>query len=355
MHIARFAAAFVALTLLAACGGGSAPSPDLPATQATPEAESPAIAWGVAGVIPPHSPSPASSDFERLFASYSETGTLAGVYVNWADSPAEEGKVPKSITAVSQALKPRGVQLVVALGTARDGGATVTPTVDWADAAQRGRFMETVRAVAGAIHPPYLAIGVEVNRLWAADAAAFDAFVDGYREAYTVAKQASPSTNVFTVFQLEMLNGDAFLAGGADTRDPQWQLLDRFAGHLDVVGLTSYPFFDYETPDSLPADYYRSAAARAGRPLVLTELGWPSKPLRTAPDSGYGGTSEEQAAFIQRLPVLFEGGEIAAALWAFPFDPGPGVPPPFESVALRENDGTAKPAFAAWQFIIKGK
>lgn len=344
----RFAVVLgIALVLLVSCGGSS----DAPSTAGLAAPGGNGTEWGVAGVIPPHFPSPTSADYARLFASYSETGSLAGVYLNWADSPADEGTIPKGVASVHQAVAAQGIQLVVALGATRDDGTSVRSTVDWADPAQRQRFMDAVKNVATAIQPPYLAIGVEVNRLWEADPAAFDQFVAGYREAYAVAKKASPGTRVFTVFQLEMMDGEAFLAGGA--RRPEWDLLAKFDGALDAVGFTSYPFFDYETPESIPADYYLQASAKAGLPVVITELGWPSRPLSSAPGSGYGGSPAEQLQFVQRIPSLLEGANVRAVLWAFPFDLGAGAPVTFESVALRENDGSEKPAFQAWRSVVR--
>lgn len=323
------------------------PPPPVPA-----EAGGNGTEWGVASVIPPHYPSPAGADYARLFASYTETGTLAGVYLNWADSPADEGGVPRGVASLQQAVASRGIRLVVALGTTRDEGSGLVSTVNWADAAQRQRFMDTVKNVATQIQPPYLAIGVEVNRLWEADPAAFEQFVDGYREAYTVAKRASPGTRVFTVFQLEMMNGKAFLMGGKDARQPEWDLLAKFNGALDAVGFTSYPFLDYDTPAAIPQTYYVDASQKAGLPVVLTELGWPSRPLSSAPDSTFGGSPAEQLQFVQAIPSLLKGSNVRAVLWSFPFDLGQGAPVTFESVALRENDGTEKPALPAWRGVV---
>ncbi len=337
-----------ALLLLLSCGGG-----DEPAATAEPAAAGGAgTEWGVAGVIPPHFPSPTGADYARLFASYAETGNLAGIYLNWADSPAEEGRTPKGVTSVHQALAGRGIRLVVALGTTSSDATGLHSTVNWNDAEQRNRFLDAVRNVASEVQPPYLAIGVEVNRLWEADPAAFDQFVAGYREAYAVARQASPGTRVFTVFQLEMMNGKAFLAGGMDARQPQWHLLAKFDGALDAVGFTSYPFLDYESPEAIPSDYYVSVSTKAGKPVVLTELGWPSRPLSSAPESAFGGSPAEQLRFVQAIPALLEGSSVRAVLWSFPFDVGAGAPVTFESVALRENDGSEKPALDGWRNVI---
>ncbi len=349
----RFGPAFglVCAVLVVACGESrsSAPVSGTPAPTGAPAT----TRFGVAGVIPPHYPQPESADYARLFDSFSETGTLVGVYLNWADSDETEGAIPRGVASLKAVAADRHLQLAVALGTVREGPAGVRSTVDWGDAAQRGRFLQAVGAVAREVRPAYLAIGVEVNRLWEADPAAFAQFVAGYREAYAVAKQASPSTQVFTVFQLEMLKGGAFLMGGSEERQPEWDLLAQFDGALDLLGLTSYPFLDFQTPAEIPAGYYTEAAERSGKAIALTELGWPSRPLSSAPASGYGGAPAEQVEFLGRLPALLSPAEVQAVLWSFPYDLGSASPvPTFESVALRENDGTAKPALEAWRAFI---
>ncbi len=96
--------AFAVLLVFASCGGDDAAPSPVPA-----EAGGNGTEWGVAGVIPPHYPSPTGADYARLFASYTETGTLAGVYLNWADSPADEGGVPRGVASLQQAVASRHV------------------------------------------------------------------------------------------------------------------------------------------------------------------------------------------------------------------------------------------------------
>jgi len=307
----------------------------------------------VAGLIPRHNPSANASDWEDLYQSLAAFGGLAGVYTNWSDTPASAGSIPKVVdTAFGLQTKYR-VEPIIALGVARDSAGGVAGTVNWSDGAERAKFLQAVSAVATKYRPAYLALGVEVNRLWQSDPAAFDAFVSAYTEAYDGVKKQSPQTKVFTIFQLELMKGRAYLSTGKAQSEPQWDLLQRFEGRLDVAGFTTYPFLASETPDAIPADYFAEAAARAGVPLALTEIGWPSAPLSTAPASGFGGSPEEQAAFVRRLRDLLAGVPVEIALWSFPNDVGAGVNPAFESVSLRANGGTPKPALAAWEAMAR--
>lgn len=349
-------ALLVLLLALAACGGddsppaGATPGPgteETPAPVETVRGGEAGTRFGVAGLIPPHYPDSGDGDWQALFAALGETGDLVGVYQGWTDNP---GGVPEPVAVAFQVTAGLEMEVVVGIGVKRelpDGGTETT--VDFADAGERRQFVETVLAVVASHEVAYLMVDTEVNRLWMSDREAFEGFVELYGEVYDAVKAVSPGTKVFTGFQYEMLRGEAFLAGGSEAREPQWELVDRFAGKLDLLGLTSYPFFDYGDPAEIPDDYYREGAERYGLPLAITELGWPSEPLRTAPESAYGGSEAEQAAFVGRFAELIAGVRVEMALWAFPHDPGPAVPVAFEAVSLRANDGRPKPALAAWQ------
>jgi len=137
---------------------------------------------------------------------------------------------------------------------------------------------------------------------------------------------------------------------GVRDRQPSLDLISSFEGKLDLVGLTTYPFFDHESPADVPDAYYEDVSELANVPLAFTEIGWPAAPLVSAPQSPYGGSPEEQAEFVDRFGQLIEGLDVAIALWSFPNDPA-GVGAPFESVALRTNGGDRRPALARWQAL----
>jgi hypothetical protein len=309
---------------------------------------------GVAGLVPRNFPNSADADWLNLYETLHETGELLGVYTNWTDSPETAGEIP-GVVNVAFGLAPRyGFTPLVGLGLYRessDGG--MEPTIAWDDPEDVNKFKQVAVAIAQQHQPVYLALGGEVNRYYEHDPAGFEHFVAVYAEVYDAVKSASPETLVFPVFQLEMTKGGAYLAGGSETRQPQWELLDRFGTRLDLAAFTTYPFLDYGSPADIPEDYYAEIVAHTSRPIALTEIGWPSAPLATDPGSAYGGSPEEQAAFVHRFFQLTADTDLALALWAFPHDLGSGSPNvAMDAVSLRHNDGTPKPALAVWQEMV---
>jgi hypothetical protein len=330
------------LLFAAACSGG------LPAPTSAPNS----TLYGVAGLIVPRTQTTVAAAYEALYSSFTTTGGAVGVYTNWSDRGDLDGKVPVAIPAtIAAAAKYRFGPLVIALGVARDAQNGPQSSVDWASP-QRDRFLEAVTAVARDHRPDYLALGVETNRLFVTDRAAFDGFVGAYPEAYDAVKKVSPSTKVFTIFQLELMKGHAMRWTGRDD-PPQWDLLKRFAGRLDLVGFTTYPFLQYARPADIPDDYYTDAATRAEAPVAYTEIGWPSAGVASAP-FGYEASTATQAAFVERFFALTARARPRLALWSFPYELG-RLGDLFDSVALRTGDGIAKPALASWQKGIATK
>jgi hypothetical protein len=238
---------------------------------------------------------------------------------------------------------------VVALGFATEEVLTgaMQTTLDWSDPAAAVLFTEVAVAIVEEYEPPFFVLGAEINRIWEQHPADYEAFVAAWPAVYEALKAASPRTEIGASFQLEIMRGAGYLTGAS--HPVHWQLLDPFIGHLDFVGLSTYPFLDFESPEAMPADYYREVAERTGLPIAFTEMGWPSQPLSNFPESGYGGSPSEQTAFAVRFLELIEDVDVRFALWSFQHDVGPPGGPAFETVALRENDGTPKPALAIWQ------
>lgn len=308
---------------------------------------------GVAGLIPANYPDPSPEDWLDLYEGLSETGELLGVNTSWTDSPETEGEIPAVVDTAFELAEVYGFSPVVALGTFRQGrGGGVEPTISWTDAEQVARFRNAVLSIAGQYHPPYLALGVEINRYYEHDPAGFDAFLETYRVLYDEIKNASPSTLVFTIFQLETLRGAGYLTGTSEGRQPHWQLLERFEPHLDLAVFTTYPFFDYGSPGDIPDDYYAVIADHTDRPIAFSEIGWPSAPLSNAPDSEFGGSETEQSDFVNRFFELTRSLDLHFALWSFPNDISTGVVAAFETVSLRHSDGTPKPAMHQWRVIL---
>jgi hypothetical protein len=193
---------------------------------------------------------------------------------------------------------------------------------------------------------------VEINRLYDHDTQDFLAFTTAYAEIYDAVKIVSSHTKVFTIFQLETLRGAGYLTGTSEGRQPHWELLDLFGERLDLAVFTTYPFFDYTAPEDIPDDYYLTITEYTALPIGFTEIGWPSAPLSSFPDSAFGGSQTEQVAFAQRFFELTNGLDLALALWSFPNDVGSAINPAFETISLRQNNGTPKPAFEIWHSMV---
>lgn len=357
MRRIRTAALLVTLlaSLTAACG--SAPGGDASTTAAATAASTPVAptgtAWGIAGITPrgfPRSTTP--DDWRAYYESIAGLGGWQGAFGAWTK---EEGlpSVIRTQAGVAAQYRFRSIPLI---GFHRDAGpGKVALTVDFRDEAQATAFTQAVATLAREQRPAFLGVGNEVNRIAEQEAAAYEAWVKRLPAIAEAVHAASPETKVFTTYQLEMLLGRAGLSG-RPAGEARWALLDGVAAAVDVVAFTTYPYFDYATPEAVPASYYRDAAAeaarRGARAVAISEAGWPGAVIPALRGDPRDGSPEEQAAFVRRLPLLFEGVRPAFFLWAFDHDPGLSGTP-FDTAGLRANDGTSRPAFDAWRDVVR--
>jgi hypothetical protein len=166
-------------------------------------------------------------------------------------------------------------------------------------------FADAARRLAGRYHPPFLAIGVEINGFARRFPAEYARFATLHFPAIAAAvRGVSPDTIVFPLFQFEQLIGD--LHGFVDpdgnpncagcvpfdqinslsgiTYAPMPEVLDQFPPEaLTHVGLTTYPHYnrDFATPAQIPDDYFSRLygaldAAHQGVRLVFPETAWPA-------------------------------------------------------------------------------
>jgi hypothetical protein len=247
---------------------------------AVPEREGPQ--FGIAGLIPRNFPTATTDDYIAMYEASAEAGTLLGAYANWTDDRTTPGDIPEVFRSSYAAVDQFGAPTpVVAVGFASEDVLTglMQTNVDWSDPEAVALFTDVVLAIVEEYEPPFFVLGAEINRIWEQHPANFDAFVAAWPALYDAIKAASPGTEVGASFQYEFLRGAGYLSG--QTRAPHWEIVDRFEGSLDFVALSTYPFFDYETPEAIPDSYYEEAAERFALPLAFSEMGWPSRPSRS--------------------------------------------------------------------------
>jgi hypothetical protein len=168
---------------------------------------------------------------------------------------------------------------------------------------------------------------------------------------------------VFVTFQWEDLNN--LFPDGAEGRAPysvNWDQIEAFEPELDAWVISSYPFVAFRSADEIPADYYTPLLDRTDKPLAVGEGGFTSRPV-----GPFSGTPDDQVGYLDALHDQigerlvfwiyllisdFDADEYAAAMR----DQGRGEVDIdtlglFAGVGLREADGTAKPALAAWDAL----
>ncbi|MFN0152682.1 MAG: hypothetical protein ACKVU1_18420 [bacterium] len=328
VHASVFAVA-LALALAAfnaGCGGGDTNAPPLDAP---------------AGPLTGVSLSPRSFTLDGI-SDFIARAREAGTVVSWAGAWSEldvAGAAPAVVAAIA-----RGEGFVPLVETAFYNPATerlilpLSPLV-------RADYKRRAVAYADSAQPRYLALGIEVNLVADVLPADFELFVALFNETYDAIKTVSPSTQVFTIFQLEQMKGlrGGLFGGTNDTTAARWDLLDRFA-KSDLVGFTTYPGLIHKNPSEIPADYYAEIASRTTKPIAFTELGWHVS--ATIPE--WESDEAEQAAFVARFADLAAplGSQTEMVIWSFLYDAG--LPEPFVGMGLRRDDGSARPAWDAW-------
>lgn len=193
--------------------------------------------------------------------------------------------------------------------------------------------------------PDYICLAMEINSYYEKFPLDFDNFVSLFKEAYAEIKNIKPDTVVFVSFQYEELLG-VLGPSGNSTHEPRWDLIEKFEPEQDAIGISSYPMKTlspprFGDPKDLPSNYYTQIGEHTTKPIIFAELGWPS-------DSAFGGSPQNQAAFLRELPTLFSGLDIRLVNWMFLYDIQ-GFGPVFDSMGFFDLSGRAKPAWNAWR------
>ena len=202
----------------------------------------------------------------------------------------------------------------------------------------RSIYLESTTAFVSHYEPEYFGIGVEVNIFAEKNPQDFEEFVIFYAEVYKAIKEISPTTKVFTVYQLETLKGLNFWT--TEVNEPRWGMLKRF--EADIIAFTTYPGLVYKDPVDIPGDYYVEILQHTDKPVAFMEIGWHS----ASSPAGWESSEDEQARFAVRFFELTKGLDLEAAVWSFMYDPDSFEP--FSSMGLIREDGTIKPVWDVW-------
>lgn len=124
---------------------------------------------------------------------------------------------------------------------------------------------------------------------------------------------------------------------------------------LEVLGLSSYPYLAWPSPDDLPDDYYSRLLAGRSLPVLVVEGGWASEPFPGVP-----ATLASQVAYFRRQARLLERLRTLTWIQLTPTDLEVGSFPsslqaalrPFSRLGVFDSVLGAKPALAIWDSLF---
>jgi hypothetical protein len=276
------------------------------------------------------------ADFTDFFAKAKQAGTM----VSWAGDWQELSVEGSGANSVAMLAATYGYTPVLELQFfSQATGKLLQPL----DSTTTQAYIASAVAAVEKYKLKYLGIGIEVNILAAKSPADFDKFVQLFQDVYAAVKAKSPSTKVFTVFQLEVMKGlNGGLFGGVnDSSKSQWALLDHFP-QSDILAFTTYPGLIYGSPSDIPTGYYDDIRTHTSKPIAFTEIGWQS----SASPAGWESSEAEQMDFVNRFFAQTETVKPGFRIWSFLYDQA--APVPFNSMGLYRADGSPKPAWDAW-------
>jgi hypothetical protein len=252
--------------------------------------------------VPAHIPESTPEDSAQALVEALSIGGHVSYIWEWSSG----NKGYEDAAQLTAAARSIGLKVFLQLSPTAIGAAAAPeefPQASFQDPNVRARYLSDVELMAG-LQPEYLILAAEINLLYAVNPAEFAAFQTLYAEAYRRMKIISPTTQVGVSFHMDML----FSLN-------QLKLLE-IMGPQDFVALTSYPAWlissgIYKTVADIPLWYYRRLRLIIARPIIFSELAWPS-----------GGKSnlEMQEAFVARLPELLRGVNPTLVTWAMQHD-----------------------------------
>jgi len=317
-----------------------------------PGSGQPRFSMGVTVSPRGHTNSSSDQDWIDHYSMHAAWGRIIAFHGNWRDEVNSAGQIPSLALAAMAASQQYGFTPAIGLGWADgDGNPDLTSTTEpvnntWNNMETRDAYRTMVTQFARTYQPPYLFLGNETNAYHRTHTTPeWDQWLSEYVACYDSVKIVSPNTMVFTTFQYEMLQGVGRHNGWNFTAD--WQSVDDMIGwnRLDALGLTSYPYFEYDTPDDIPDDYYDAIAVHWTGPVIFTEIGWLG-----GPSAPYAGSEHDQARFIGRFFELSNDLPLRYVVWLFLHDwDGQLGLPAFRNIGLRRNDGTPRAADAVWR------
>ena len=205
------------------------------------------------------------------------------------------------------------------------------------------------------LHPDYFGASAETNLIRSMSPAPL------YQAVVTIAdtctqkvRAVDPAVTLFSTVQVDWAwgllgNGGSFVGVAQDRADFPF---------MQVLGLSSYPYFAYAVPESIPADYYSRLVQGAPIPEMKIEGGWtsaslPANAITSSPDL-------QRRYFVREGEMLDQAKAIGWLTLGFTDLDMSAIPPayqagilPFASLGLVDVNLIPKPSLPVWDAAFK--
>lgn len=297
---------------------------------------------GITNIVPASYPRSDEQDWNNLYKSLPEYGELLGVYAEWNES--QKDGIPQEIRTGAKIANQTGRTLVVGLGIkdAKDKYYFLN---------NGANYRKTAIQIAKEYHPKYFAVGININEYYAKNEDGFSTYTKQYASIYDAIKKENPETQVFPVFQLELMKGGRELYG--EKNDPQWELIKNFENKSDMIGFTSYPLLIYPNPEDIPPTYYSEIKEHTSKPIFFSEIGWHSKEefdgaLSRLNETPFVSNEQEQADYLIAFLDQTQNLDKKGVIWNHVNDLR-GELSILNFVGLNNNNGREKIISAYWK------
>jgi hypothetical protein len=162
--------------------------------------------------------------------------------------------------------------------------------------------------------PDYFAYGVEVNMLADAKPRQFEEFRSLAKQVYETLKAENPSLPIFLTFQIDLYHKH---------RARQRPVITQLLPCSDFIAVSTYPFMEGYTPQSLPEGWFADVASLdKTKPFAIAETGFIAEESYRNWLTGktVEGSEAIQAAYVQRLLGCANREQARFVVWFFPQD-----------------------------------
>ncbi|HVM88699.1 MAG TPA: hypothetical protein VMT76_10970 [Puia sp.] len=243
------------------------------------------------------------------------------------------------------------------LNRASDADALVAIGKSIAQPAMQQLYRRFVIVMDSIIQPDHLGLALETNLI---RGIAPDSVYQGVKQAANAAANDIRTTDTKVKLSVSVqvdyawgkLTGGSYLGVGQDFSDFPF---------IVELGLSSYPYFDFNLPGDIPLNYYSRLVDAKTLPVFVSEGGWTSQTINGITGSIISSSSQIQADYINRQSQLLDQvNAIAVFQLSFTDIDLTGLPPSVPSsikyfvyLGLVDVNFQPKPSLTAWDNIFK--